>query len=50
MIPYFLPRPNGPRISCGDFLTAYYLTFLKIEATASFMRLLGVRARAMLDC
>jgi hypothetical protein len=35
--------PNGPRISCGDFSTAHYPTFLKIEAPVSCMRLLGVR-------
>jgi hypothetical protein len=36
--------PNGPRISCGDFLTAHYLTFLKPEAPASCTRLLGSMA------
>jgi hypothetical protein len=33
--------PNGPRISCGDSSTAHYPTFLRPEAPASWMRLLG---------
>jgi hypothetical protein len=36
-------QPNGSRISCGDLLTAHYLTFLRTEAPASCMRLLGRR-------
>ena len=38
---FFSLPPNGPRISCGDFVTAHYLTFLRYEAPASCMRLLG---------
>jgi hypothetical protein len=37
----FRLTPNGPRISCGDFLMAHYLTFLTTEAPARCMRLLG---------
>jgi hypothetical protein len=33
--------PNGPRISCGASLNAHYQTFLRAEASASCMRLLG---------
>jgi hypothetical protein len=36
----YLAAANGPRISCGDFLTAHYLTFLRPEAPVSCMRLL----------
>ena len=31
-------RPNGPRISCGDFLTPHYLMLPRLEAPASCMR------------
>jgi hypothetical protein len=38
---YAWRQPNGPRISCGDSLTAHNPTFLTREASASCMRLLG---------
>ena len=38
---HILGLPNGPRISCGDFSTVHYPTFLRSEASASCMRLLG---------
>src|SRR4029079_19710476 len=33
--------PNGPRISCGDFLTGRYVTYLRPGAPGSCMRLIG---------